>query len=339
MYFSLQIPMLDTRYFLKKYEDVYFNPSVLNNHNGKQFYRRFGTMRPRKDGSTLSHFQKKYVESKKAVKFSAALPKCHLMNVTDRMYVDKQIIHFEIGLRTFQRQDMSYKEFVKYYKNMLCEKMFLKEDKPISFLDIFPSIAEKYELATTYKKFASQLTETNKNGMHQLKECHVLCGKPIVFVEYREGEISNFPKDKFSCTFNGMVDIRFDSILVNDTTTYVWFIRKGSQSQRTIGRQARIALSKIHHEQMGMENFLCWFERNRTHLNEVDKEGSVEFIGKLLKAIRKQADKQERNEIYKKALQAYYAINEQELYDGVDMLNESKAKLLNSKRQLKRGIK
>ncbi len=327
MYFSLQIPMLDTRYFWEKYKAVYFNPSVMNNRNGKQFYRRFGTMLPRKDDSTLSHFQKEYVESRKAVKFNEALSECHLMNVTNRMYVDKQIIHFEIGLKTFQRQNMSYGEFMKYYKNMLCEKIFLKEDKPISFLNIFPSIAEKYELATTYKKFSSQLTETNKNGTHQLKEIHVLCGKPIIFVEYREGEIFNFPKNMYSCEFNDKVNIKFDSIIINNMRTYVWFIRKGTQSQRTIGRQARIALSKIHHEQMGIENFLSWFARNRTHLNEVDKDEAMEFISKLLKAIKKQADKQKRNDIYKEAIQSYYTINQQVLYDHIRMLKECRKKL------------
>lgn len=336
MYFSLQIPLLDTRYFLEKYKIVYFDPSVLENRDRKQFYRRFGAMRPRKDDSTLSHYQKKYVESKKAVKFSQALSKCHLMNVTERMYVNKQIIHFEIGLKTFQRQNMSYREFVKYYKNILCEKIFLEGNTPVSFPDIFSSIAEKYELATTYKKFTSQLTETNKDGKQQLKELSVLCGKPIVFVEYREGEIFNFPANMFSCEFNGIVHISFASILVNDMPTYVWFIRKGSQSQRTMGRQARIALSKIHHEQMGMENFLSWFARNRIHLNGINENETLEFIGRLLKAIRKQSDKLERNEIYRKALQAYYDINEQELYDEVDMLEETKAKLLKSKKQIKR---
>lgn len=124
---------------------------------------------------------------------------------------------------------------MKYYKDMLCEKIFLKENTLVSFLDIFPSIAEKYELATTYKKFTFQLTETNKDEKQQLKELLVLCRKPIVFVEYREGEIFNFPTSMFFCEFNGMVHISFDSILINDMPTYVWFIRKGSQSQRTIG--------------------------------------------------------------------------------------------------------
>lgn len=334
MYFSLQIPMLDTRYFFQKYENVYFNPSVLTNKNGN-FYRRFGTMHYRKNANMLAFFQKRYVESKKAIKFSNALSKCHLMNVTDRMYVDKQIIYFEIGLKTFQRQSMSYKEFIKYYKNMLCEKIFLNENEPVSFMDIFPFIAEKYELATTYKDFFPQLTEINKNGKHQLKESNVLYGKPIIFVEYRDGEISDFPEDKFSCMFNDMVDITFDSILVNDTPTYVWFIKKGTQSQRTIGRQARIALSRIHHEQMCMENFLLWFARNQKSLDEIDKDETLEFINELLKALKRQTDKQQRNAIYRKALEAYYDINEQALYDCVNMLKKSKKKLLKSKKKLK----
>lgn len=148
---------------------------------------------------------KKNVESKKAVKFTQFLSKCHLMNVTNRMYVNKQIIHFEIGLKTLHRQNMSYREFLKYYQNMLCEKIFLKGNTPVSFLEVFPLIAEKYELATTYKKFTPQLTETNKDGKQQLKELRVLCGKPIVFVEYREGEIYNFPANIFSCEFNGII--------------------------------------------------------------------------------------------------------------------------------------
>lgn len=336
MYFSLQIPMLDTRYFLEKYKTVYFDPSVLENRNRKQFYRRFGTMKPRMNDSTLSHYQKNYVESRKAVKFSQHLSKCHLINVTERMYANKQIIHFEIGLKTLHRQNMSYRKFLKYYQNMLCEKIFLKGNTPVSFLDVFPSIAEKYELATTYKKFTSQLTKINKDGKQQLKELHVLCGNPIIFVEYREGEIFNFPADMYSCEFNDMVHISFDSILVNDMSTYVWFIRKDSQSQRTISRQARIALSKIHHEQMGIENFLSWFARNLTNKNEINRDETLEFIGRLLKAIRRQSDKLERNEIYRKALQAYYDINEQELYDCTDMLEDTKSKLLKSRKQLKR---
>lgn len=337
MYIILQIPMLDTRYFLESYNDVFFNPSEFPDGYGMPFYRGFGQVLERRNGYAVPLSYRRYVESKKAIKFNEAFGKNHLVNVTKRMYVDKEIVYFEIGVKTNLRQSMDYNEFINLCKKLLCDKMFKEDNRAVSFQDIFPYISEKYELATTYKKYFPQLVVSNESGAVRLKNRHVLFGKPIIFVEYSEHEIGYISSKSLDLSFAYRVPVKYHSIRIGHTSTGIWFIQKGKRSESEYKRQVRISLARIYHEQMSMEMFIRWFESNSKNsmMWNINKDETTRYIDKLLKAIRKQKDKVEGHELFEKAIEVHYTIFGQGLYDALELLKDYRDKLMESKRELR----
>ncbi len=314
MYLNLQIPFLDMRYFLKEYSDIFFNPSFFDDSLKMPYYRRFGELQYRKNAVSFPLSEKRYVESKKAVKFDQEFQRHYLLNSSERMYVDKQVIHFDIGLKTMQRQKMTYHDFMGFYKNLLTAKLFKGETKSVDFLHMPLLIARKYEWATTYNQYQD-------SALGKL----IFSGHPIVFVEYKEGEITHFPDTLEKIYFNNDVCLQFTILFVGKIPTYVWFLKKEKKAEQTIARQARISLSKIHHEQICMEKFLNWLQLHK--IEELNVPEVTEYADKLLNIIRKEKRKAQWSEIYEKAISTYSTLNRDAWCQSEELLFRCKKQL------------
>ncbi len=322
MYFSIQYPLLDTRIFQTEYAENCFNPMLYMNENNV-FCRGFGELKNRRSGPAIPSSELEYIESKKAVKFSGQFTKQHLLNITERLYIDEDIIHFDLGIKTQKRTTRSYAQFLSDFKKLLLEKLFQYDGKTVDFMRLQEILAEKYRRATTFT-----------SSTHTWRGKCIYPGLPVVFVEYREDEITDIPEYLNRFPIGETSHILYDTVFLKPKTVYLWLIRRGNHSQNMTARQFRIGLSKTHHNLVTMSIFIKWMKSGVVPLRDLNPDAALKYIDKMLHIIRKQDRKRNRNEIYDRAIDMYILLNEQPIYDRENILNDFREQMRDLRKQL-----
>lgn len=292
----------------------------------------------RYNGERLRINEMKYVQAKKAVKFNEKFNELKMINVFERLFIDDYNCHFDIGLKTRKKVNLSYKDILKKIEELITLPIITKkinnDNKNCNFIQLPQDIEEKYIKATTYKR---DLANTKEYFNYIIDN-----PDPLLFIEYTPGEILSFPESVQVLRVNKEVVLRYDTQEVNGKKINLWFIEKNNGAIKASLRELRIALSNIYHNRACLQLFLLWLKSNE---NEVLKKFNcsddmyidcTEYYFDLMEEINKVIEGNEADfDMYMKALELTNSLHLQSWRDVKALIQcerrKNKRRILNKR--------
>lgn len=310
MFLDYQIPFMDVRQ-LTVNDKIFFYPYLFPKPVDQfPYYRRFGQARIRNEGDGIPLSEKNFINSRHVLKFNDQFRSLKLINIFERLFIDQYICHLDIGLKTIKKLSMSYKDFINYLSdlltcNILTEKVSDIKSIPVNLFKISSYIHKKYLYATTLKKEIPNLKSV-KN--------YILGGYPIVFIEYRTGEITDFPDDLRVIRFSDTLCFHYKTILIKKIPVHLWLIEKQEAASKSDLRMLRIALSKIHHNHICLQSMLQWV-KNPNKCCTINYEELEKYYEQMIDIMKVQKEESKAADWYDSVLKEYYKFKPREWLD------------------------